>query len=100
LTAKNEHRLRNSPSRLIGYAQVVLGMNATTRHVRSNDRFRDPNQSWTPMGIRVSGIWNISGYRGSVRLGPCELDHLAPLFGFVGNEFPEIGRRTYKRCAS
>src|SRR5262245_60819470 len=29
----------------------------------------------------------------SIRLRPRELDHLGPLLGFLGNEFPEIGRR-------
>ena len=36
----------------------------------------------------------------SIRLGPKELDHLAPLLGFLRNEFPEIGGRAYKRRAS
>jgi hypothetical protein len=89
---------------LIGYAkevQVVLGMNATTGHVRSNDRFRDPNQSWTPMGIRVSDVTEyVAGIAASLRLDARELDHRGPFLGFVGNEFPEIGGRAYKRCAS
>src|SRR5437899_1615934 len=29
----------------------------------------------------------------SIGLSSRELDHLAPLLGFLGNEFPEIGRR-------
>ena len=28
-----------------------------------------------------------------IRFGPCEFDHLAPLLGFVGEEFAEVGRR-------
>src|SRR6516164_9835755 len=31
--------------------------------------------------------------RRSLRLDVCRPDHLAPLLGFVGNEFAEIGRR-------
>jgi hypothetical protein len=28
------------------------------------------------------------------------IDHLAPLVGFIGNQFPEIGRRARKRSAA
>ena len=38
-------------------------------------------------------IWNIRVGAGLIRLGAGELDHLGPLLGFFGNEFPEIGRR-------
>jgi hypothetical protein len=37
--------------------------------------------------------------RRSFRLNARELDHLGPLFGFLRNEFPEIGWRTRKRFA-
>src|SRR5262245_38627345 len=41
-----------------------------------------------------NGIYGISWpIRGSVRLDARELDHLGPLLGFLGNEFPEIGGR-------
>src|SRR5262249_11195243 len=41
-----------------------------------------------------NGIYGIScPIRGSVRLDARELDHLAPLLRFLGNEFPEIGGR-------
>jgi len=32
--------------------------------------------------------------RGSLGLDPCKLDHLGPLFGFIGNELAEVGGRT------
>jgi hypothetical protein len=38
--------------------------------------------------------------RGSIRLEAGELDHLPPLFGFVGDELAEIGRRARKDCAA
>jgi hypothetical protein len=37
---------------------------------------------------------------GSICLDACELDHLAPLFGFLSNEFPEIGGRPPKHRAA
>src|SRR5262245_35662280 len=42
---------------------------------------------------RNGTLWNILPIRGSVRLDARELDHLGPLLGFLGNEFPEIGGR-------
>src|SRR5262249_43450395 len=36
----------------------------------------------------------------SVRLDACELHHLAPLLGFVGDKLTEIGRRTGKNRAA
>src|SRR5262245_62136904 len=36
--------------------------------------------------------------KGSLRLDARELDHLAPLIGFVHQEFPEIRRRTREDC--
>jgi hypothetical protein len=36
----------------------------------------------------------------SLRLDAGKLDDLAPFLGFIGDQFPEIGRRTRKqRCA-
>ena len=34
------------------------------------------------------------------RLDPRELDYLAPLLGFVGHEFPEVGGRTQEHRAA
>jgi len=36
----------------------------------------------------------------SIRLGPRELDNLAPLLGFGGNELGEVGGRTGKHCST
>src|SRR5262245_36533122 len=36
----------------------------------------------------------------SVRFDARELHHLAPLLGFVGNEFPEFGGRAQQRCTT
>jgi hypothetical protein len=33
----------------------------------------------------------------SVRFSARELDHLGPFLGFVGNKFPEFGRRHWHR---
>src|SRR5215211_2660390 len=42
-------------------------------------------------------LWNIrSGIPSLVRLDPCELHHLAPFLGFVGNKLSELGRRARK----
>ena len=41
-------------------------------------------------------IWNRTGSPVSVRLDTRELDHLAPLLGFVGDKFAEFGGRTNK----
>src|SRR5262245_55332460 len=45
-----------------------------------------------------NGCYGISAL--SLRLYVCRPDHLAPLLGVIGDEFPEIGRRACKRCAS
>ena len=37
---------------------------------------------------------------GSLRLDACELDHLGPLLGFVGDELAEVDRRERKHCAT
>src|SRR5262249_11884358 len=47
-------------------------------------------ESRRPRFSRNGTLWNV---RRSLQLDPRELDHLAPLFGFVGNELGEIGRR-------
>ena len=36
----------------------------------------------------------------SLRLDVGPLDYSRPLLGVIGDEFPEIGGRAYKRCAS
>src|SRR5262249_22348485 len=41
----------------------------------------------------ASGRYGISRGFPSLRLDAGELDHLGPLLSFLGNEFPEIGRR-------
>ena len=42
----------------------------------------------------IGTLWNIGAvHPNSVCLGAGELDHLGPLFGFVGQELAELGRR-------
>src|ERR1700745_909553 len=49
--------------------------------------------------IRRTGRYGIScPIRGSVRLDACELDHLGPLLGFLGDQFPKISGRPGNHC--
>ena len=43
---------------------------------------------------RNGKLWNVFTGLGSVRLDARELDHLGPLFSFIGNELAEVGGRT------
>ena len=49
--------------------------------------------------VRRTGVTECSS-GGSLRLDACELDHLGPLLGFVGDELAEVGRRERKHCAT
>ena len=57
----------------------------------------DPN-GHRPIGNRVSRDYGILERErsGSLGLDARELHHLAPFFGFVDQELPELGRRTCK----
>src|SRR5262245_12570963 len=73
---------------------------------------RNPRQSWQCGSARghmkklsagkfhrsrllgsIRNLWNIAGDARLLRLDAGELDHLGPLFGFVGNELAEVRRR-------
>src|SRR5215831_11841507 len=55
-----------------------------------------PRQRLSSTGVTEYWI----GTAASVRLDARELDHLGPLFGFVGDELAELGRRACKHCAA
>src|SRR5262245_1008981 len=65
---------------------------------------RQDNRKWNgPVGprIRRSGVTEYwIGTAASVCLDVGRADHLAPLLGFCGDEFAEVGRRADKRCAA
>src|SRR5262245_66534050 len=46
------------------------------------------------------GLWNIRVFPASLRLDACELHHLAPLLGFLGDELGEVGGREREYLAS
>jgi hypothetical protein len=52
------------------------------------------------VGFAYRELWNVPPGAGSLRLDTRELDHLAPLLGFVGDKLPEVGRRAGKQCAA
>jgi hypothetical protein len=45
--------------------------------------------------VRETGCYGISS-AGLLRLNVRELDHLRPLFGFLGDQLPKIGGRARK----
>ena len=48
--------------------------------------------SWIARDFAERDLWNIDSGSASLRLDVEGPDHLAPPLGFVGNEFPELGR--------
>src|SRR5262249_61911868 len=57
--------------------------------------------SWTSAhrGSQNETLWNVAA-GGSLQLDIGDPDHLAPLFGFVGNQLAEIGGRAGKHRAA
>src|SRR5499433_3737860 len=49
---------------------------------------------------RNGTLWNIRAFPASVRLDACELHHLAPLLGFLGDQLAEVSGRTRKHRAA
>src|SRR5260221_7394895 len=70
-------------------------MNFLTLRGRSDEN--DPNRSSTA-SIRGTDKWNTC--ERLLRPRTRELDHLGPLFGFVGHELAEVGRRACQRRAA
>jgi hypothetical protein len=68
----------------------------------ANKRHHPGYSVWRGSAISPNGrLWNVqSGLPGSLRLDAGELDHPAPLLGFVGDELSKVGRRAGKRCAA
>src|SRR5262249_43186347 len=77
-----------SESAFEGKTGLVL-LNASSSHF-------DPSETSTSASdIRIYGMSNsLTGLRTR------ELHHLAPLLGFFGDEFSEVGRRARKHCAA
>src|SRR5882724_9059343 len=49
---------------------------------------------------RNGRLWNVGPVAVSLRLDAGELDHLAPLLGFVDDKLAEVGRRSRQRRAA
>src|SRR5262245_10052533 len=56
--------------------------------------------SLVELRIRASGVLEFGRLVVSLRLDASELDHLAPLLGFVDDQFAELGRRSRQRRAA
>src|SRR5260221_3294577 len=65
--------------------------------LESSFNCKDPNRSSTA-GIRGTDKWNTC--ERLLRPRTRELNHLGPLFGFVGHELAEVGRRACQRRAA
>src|SRR5580658_3030591 len=58
----------------------------------AEDAFRGLPPARTGQCVRVTNVTEYSDGSGpSVRLDACELDHLRPLLGFVGDELAKVG---------
>src|SRR5262245_2484385 len=69
-------------------------MSARTANRTCRDGGNDVTHSGSSGRIRGSEVTEyLAELRGSLRLDVCCPDHLAPLFGFVGDELAEVGRR-------
>src|SRR5262249_18151287 len=60
---------------------------------------RSPRRRWQASDIRGTGVTEYRSEFGSLWLDARELHHLAPLLGFVGDEFAEVGGRACKHSA-
>src|SRR5262245_36701623 len=61
----------------------------------------DHSSARTNCHSHIGTLWNIRTLkRFSLRLDASELDHLAPLLGFIGDELAELGRRSRQRRAA
>src|SRR5262249_29221001 len=55
---------------------------------------------WSSFAFAYRALRNVGRLVVSLRLDASELDHLAPLLGFVDDQFTELGRRSRQRRAA
>src|SRR5207248_6160294 len=55
---------------------------------------------YRPDAVRVTEFWNVGPGARLLRLRARELHHLAPLLGFFGDKFSEIGGRARERSGA
>src|SRR5215471_13428866 len=81
-------------SRIAQHQQSVAGEPATAPKADANSSRGYLSRRAMSRHFRRTELWNVR--RRSLRLNARELHHLAPLFGLLGDELAEVGRRARK----